>query len=200
MAKVSKVTKVLNLDLTDIPDDLKSEAKEDVGDYLVNEISDSCSRSTSPVGRGAGFKNKKDGSASRLYQEGDMLGVLMHKPVTGGVEVGIFDYDEAQKADNHCKFSSESKRTPVPRRAFIPTENESFRSDITREINTILDSYRQLDLDKDEDIDITEEEATELIKYVEQEALEGEFLSDQYTNFLFSILDTDPTGGKSGKN
>jgi len=72
---------------------------------------------------------------------GDMLDALKYKTKGGVVEVGIFDDDQAQKADNHNKFSSASKTTAVPKRQFIPNEEEgqTFKRDIISEIERILE-------------------------------------------------------------
>lgn len=59
----------------------------------------------------------------------------------GGLEVGVFDEGEAQKADNHNKNSAKSKRTKVPPRPFIPKKEEKFNEKITSGIDKILDKY-----------------------------------------------------------
>ena len=70
--------------------------------------------------------------------EGDMLSALEARPYRDGVEVGVFDEDEAKKADNHNKFSAKSKRTPVPERNFIPRKDKNFKKDITDGIKEII--------------------------------------------------------------
>lgn len=78
---------------------------------------------------------------ANMELHGDMLDALKYKTKGGVVEVGIFDYDQAQKADNHNKFSSASKTTALPKRQFIPNEEEgqTFKRDIIQEIERILE-------------------------------------------------------------
>ena len=74
-----------------------------------------------------------------------MLNSLEYKRTRDGIEIGIFGGTDALKADNHCKFSSESLDTPVPRRPFIPNMNrgENFRPGIREEVNLIMDIYKE---------------------------------------------------------
>lgn len=51
-----------------------------------------------------------------LLLSGDMLGALDYKPTKGGVEVGIFDKDEAKKAKTH-----QEGLNGVPKRRFMPS-------------------------------------------------------------------------------
>ncbi len=146
---VSKVTYVLDLadklEKVDNPRDVKRE----IGNYLVEQILADVGETKSPV-NGRNFKKltkkyeefKKEFSSSsipNLELHGDMLDSLTFKDIGGGkIEVGIFDKSEAQKADNHCKFSSASETTKVPKRQFIPKPNETFRPAIRKEIEEII--------------------------------------------------------------
>lgn len=150
---VDKVT--YTLDLSDKLEDLSSSERRDtletVGQYLVEQILESVGRAKTTV---AGGKYKatlskeylkvKEGLSSssipNMELSGDMLDALEYKITGDKVEVGIFDYDQAQKADNHNKFSSASTKTKVPQRQFIPNNKngERFRADIQREINQII--------------------------------------------------------------
>lgn len=147
---VSKVTYKLNLkDLTDkkIDDD----TKEEVGNYLVEQILKDVSKQLSPVSgdrwQGLSEKYKKikaktsGSSKANLELFGDMLDSLEFKKTRSGIEIGIFDYEQAQKADNHNKFSNASLKTPLPKRQFIPNgeEEETFRASIMKEVKGILD-------------------------------------------------------------
>ena len=49
-----------------------------------------------------------------------MRSQLTYEPFRDGIEFGVFDPEEAQKADNHNKNSAKSKTTNVPKRQFIP--------------------------------------------------------------------------------
>lgn len=147
---VSKVTYVLDLadklEKVDNPRDVKRE----IGNFLVEQILSDVGESKSPVsGRSFVKLNKKyqefkkefsSSAIPNLELHGDMLDSLTFKDIGGGkIEVGIFDKTEAQKADNHNKFSSASEGTKVPKRQFIPKPNESFRPAIRKEIKDIID-------------------------------------------------------------
>jgi len=82
-------------------------------------------------------KSKVAVAKANLELTGAMLDSLNGRLTEEGVEVGIFDYDEAQKADNHCKFSAESETTALPKRQFIPKEGEGFRAGIMKELEKI---------------------------------------------------------------
>ena len=68
-----------------------------------------------------------------------MVGKLIHQNRVGNkIEVGIFSGKDALKADNHNKFSGQSKRTKVPKRQFIPKTNQTFRAGIERKVNKMI--------------------------------------------------------------
>lgn len=159
---VSKVTYELNLskELRDVPREKREDVKEEIGKYLVEQILQDVSKTKSPVygtsfkGLSTEYKNKKkklsSSAIANLELHGDMLNALEYKTTRDKIEVGIFDYDQAQKADNHCKFSGKSKKKKsngeyvVPERKFIPNrkEGDEFRPLIIREINKIIEESR----------------------------------------------------------
>lgn len=150
---VDKVTYTLDLaeKLADLSPSEKKQTLEEVGQYLVEQILESVSRSKTTV-QGGVYKSglstpykkvKREQSSSvtaNMELTGDMLNALTFQVKGNKVEVGIFDEDEAQKADNHNKFSSASKTTKVPQRQFIPNNknDEVFRRDIRKEIDLII--------------------------------------------------------------
>jgi hypothetical protein len=65
-----------------------------------------------------------------------MLDALTFKVIPNGVEVGIFDSDQAKKAHGHCTgFDGER---PDLRRAFIPSPDESFNRAIMTGVTNII--------------------------------------------------------------
>ena len=65
----------------------------------------------------AKIKKKAGGSGSAdMFLEGDMAASYAYETFRDGVEFGIFDSEQAQKADNHNKFSGKSRGTSVPER------------------------------------------------------------------------------------
>ena len=144
-----KQTKELSLDLSRIPTTSQSRAKEDVGEFVRNEILRFVAEGKSPVaGRGAFDKlssdyadAKKGGNrTSNLELEGDMLDALKYEVTATGIEVGIFDSNEAPKADGHNNFSGRSK---LPTRRFIPSGTEDFNGRIMTGVRQILDRYKE---------------------------------------------------------
>lgn len=153
MAIPSKVTKKIALDLRDMSTEEKNRLKDQVGKLIVERITDDVSLARSPV-TGRGFKGLSDEYKAIKRKKGQpavpnlqltdrMLKALRFKRVRDGVEVGVFAQKQALKADNHCKFSSESQTTPVPRRTFIPRPEENFRPDIRKEIEQLTKEFRK---------------------------------------------------------
>ena len=146
---VKKVTKRLRINLNDVKPAKRAEVKAKVGDFIVDQIQKHLNKVKSPV-TGETFTplskkykaiKKKSGAGSRanLLLDGDMRIQILHEPYKGGLEIGVFDEDEAQKADNHNKVSAKSKKTNVPKRQFIPSKEQSFNKKITQGIQAIID-------------------------------------------------------------
>lgn len=125
----------------DAPDDVKRE----IGEYLIEQILASTSEQRSPIagyGRFAPlskkYKEKKEESGRsgvpNLDFDGDMLGSLEYELTEEGIEIGVFG-SEAPKADGHNDFSGASE---LPLRRFLPDVGESFRKDISQEIEAII--------------------------------------------------------------
>lgn len=150
MAK--KITYKIDLnDLGDLSDLSKSEisqAKREVGQIAVEEILRFVSESKSPVSKESWKKTlskeyraqkKKKGGApvADMDLTGNMLTALRAKPGKGDtVEVGIFTKSETGKADGHNNFSGDSK---LPRRRFIPEEDQKFKRSIVKEMKKVLE-------------------------------------------------------------
>ena len=156
---VKKVTKRLRLNLNKIKSKARKEkAKEEIGNYLLKQIDSHLNRVKSPVVsnpkqkegetfQGLSKKYKKikkaagAGSRANLLLEGDMRSQITYENYQGGIEIGVFDEQEAQKADNHNKFSAKSKKTPLPPRKFIPNKNEYFSKKIMDGVESIIKKY-----------------------------------------------------------
>ena len=150
MAIPDKVTKKITLDLESVPRERRTQVKDEIGQLVVESILEDVSLGRSPVKGQGKFKRLSKEYADRekggdtnpnLDLFGDMLDSLTYKRTRDGIEVGIFASSEVPKADNHNKFSSESKTTPVPKRQFIPKENQTFKRGIESSIKrTISDN------------------------------------------------------------
>lgn len=146
-----KVTFKQTIPMQTVPKELRNSLKESVGTFLVESILEDVSKSKSPVKDGEfkaslspAYKKKKQeisGSTSanmELY--GDMLNALKFENKRDGIEIGIFDSQQALKADNHNKFSAKSKKTALPKREFIP-KTQGFREGIKKGIADIVAEY-----------------------------------------------------------
>lgn len=164
---VQKVTKRLRIDFSKLKrvkpgerKDVKQEIKRQVGEYLVDAINQKLDQSRSPVtgGRLRSYKDKKYRSkhgSPDLLLTGDMRSQITYQEFRDGIEVGVFDSEEAQKADNHNKNSAKSRQTGVRQRQFIPYNTKgrrgSFHTDIRQEVNKIVERIIDNASDSDEE-------------------------------------------------
>lgn len=135
----------MELDLTGIPKSDQAQVKNDIGEFLVEQVLKYVSQSQSPVqGESwpklskdyAAFKKSEGGTPiANMEFSGDLLDSLDFKNTRAGVEIGFFD-SEAWKADGHLKFSGAKNHTP--QRRFLPAEGQQFKNDIQREIEKII--------------------------------------------------------------
>jgi hypothetical protein len=145
----SRTTSTLDLvsDLT-ASAETKAKIKEEVGEFLVEQILMTVNKAQSPVS-GEGWPTlSKDYRKEKLEQggsgkpdmelAGDMLDSMTFKSTREGIEIGFFD-SEAWKADGHLKFSGEENNTP--KRRFLPAEGQSFRPAIDKEIDRIISDH-----------------------------------------------------------
>jgi len=138
--------------------DQKSLFKNEVANYLKEQVLSDVGRARSPV-TGRNFvglnkdykkiKSKVSGSTrANLKLFGDMLDNLDVREYRDGIDIGHFGDDDEQvkKADNHNKFSAKSRKTSLVRRPYIPKKDENYRKGI---IDTI-EEMRQEILDSGE--------------------------------------------------
>lgn len=138
-----------------IPPKERERVKKEIGNYIIEKTLDDVGDQKSPVtGRTfkalskkyKDFKKSKASPVPNLELTGKMLDSFKFKKTPSGIEIGIFSNKEAQKADNHNKFSSKSLRTKVPPRKFIPKNGrDTYSKDITNGIARILKEYQEED-------------------------------------------------------
>jgi hypothetical protein len=152
---VSKTTYKLRLneliDTSGLDTAQKEEIKEEIAEYIYDSILKDTSEQKSAV-TGKKFKalskdykkikSKIALGVANLELTGDMLNALEYKTYRDGIEIGIFDPDEAQKSDNHNKFSAKSRKTKVPERQFIPRQGETFRAGIIKEVTLLAEELK----------------------------------------------------------
>lgn len=82
-------------------------------------------------------KKKKGGNRTpNLKLEGDLWRELDSQPTKKGIEVGIFEGPESEKADGHNKFTGRTNN--LPKRRFIPKSNQRFDSDIMGGVASVV--------------------------------------------------------------
>jgi hypothetical protein len=147
---LKRISKLVDLDLSDIPKNKQKTVKKEVGEYIIDEILSFVSEGKSPViGEKTTFKKlntdyakaEKNGDRNPdLELLGDMLDSLTFKNTKKGIEVGIFKANEVPKADGHNNFSGKST---LPTRRFIPKGGQKFRRSIQSGIDSILNEFSE---------------------------------------------------------
>lgn len=126
----------------------KEQIREEVAQYVVEEILSYCGDRNSPVsGHGKfpalskEYKRRKLDSGRPgvpdLEFDGDLLNAISGSSRGSNVRVEV-ESDQADKADGHCNFSGESD---LPLRRFIPDEGETFKQPIIDGIARIIRSH-----------------------------------------------------------
>lgn len=167
---VEKVTKKVNIEFTRqgtglAPRDfepIKDEVRRAVGDTIVEEIQRSLDKSKSPV-EGGSFKRKLSKEYAKkvgrkesiLLKEGDMRSAITYEETPNGIEIGIFDSNEAPKADGHNRGSNN-----LPKRQFIPHANQRFDEAIMKKA-------------KDAALRVIKRRKEEIAKLIKEDALKG---------------------------
>lgn len=143
------------MNLKGIKRENRAEAIEDAKEALLTGVLDHVAQGKSPVSGHGKFKalskkykevKKKISGSTKPNLElfGDMLDSLEVKEKGNTITIGIFDDEQAKKADGHNNFSGKSK---IPTRPFIPKKDQNFKADIINTIDSILDDYREDDAD-----------------------------------------------------
>jgi hypothetical protein len=61
--------------------------------------------------------------------------IFFSNPESGSITIGIIDEDEAPKAYNHNVGDT------LPKRQFIPNEDQNFKREILRGVSRIVEEY-----------------------------------------------------------
>ena len=159
-----QIQKTLKLNLADISQDNQKAAKQEVGDYLINETIRYMERGISPVAGEAPWEKldkeyaKEEHAGNRtptLNATGRLREALQFRSNDDGIEIGIFHKSQQPKADGHNNFSGQSQ---LPRRRFVPSSRQNYRSEIMANVGRILNAYRATDIDvSDQPLDIAAE-------------------------------------------
>lgn len=139
----------MKLNLKGLSQDRKARAKEIAGEILVEEINSFLDGSKTPVSKGKFKKNKKDGSASDLFEFGDLRVQIESRPnETDHVSVGLFEdapqlqKDKALGHNSGFKGHPNEKKLKKYKREFIPAPNKVFKKNIMKRVNDGIDAIR----------------------------------------------------------
>ena len=142
------IQKTLNLDLDNIPQERQRAAKQEVGEYLVNETIRYMEAGRPPVAGESSWPRldkvyaKEEHNGDRtptLNATGRLRDSLQFRTTDNGVEVGIFHKSQQAKADGHNNFSGNSA---LPQRRFVPSEQQNYKAEIMVNVERILEAYR----------------------------------------------------------
>lgn len=165
------ITKKLTLDMKDIPERRRRDAKKAVLNIIENETTRALSRGRSPV-KGEVFPKlnkeyadqfKLGDTTPNLQLEGDLLQAIEYNVLSGDdISWGYSDGStEADKADGHNQFSPASKKAiwangnpKLDKRRYIPESNQDLKPSITKLMNLELDKFRKINIPTERALDI----------------------------------------------
>ncbi len=149
-----KIEKEIKLDFKNIPRNKQSAAKKEVADFLEVETLSLIGEGKSPV-KGERFKKltkeyadkEKGGNRTpTLELEGDLLEAFSVKPSKAGVKMKVAA-GQSDKADGHNQLTSKAKawakKNNFPKRRYIPGASQKLKPGIVKEIDSILDDFRE---------------------------------------------------------
>jgi hypothetical protein len=129
-------------DLEGVPDSDKDAALNDIGEFIIDSILEYVSQSKTPVAGGSFQKKLSSKYAERegktnanLDLNGDMLNSLGFEIDGESLKILIKDNDQVPKSYNHNVGDT------LPRRQFIPDDDQTFKSDILRGVGRIIQEY-----------------------------------------------------------
>ena len=138
----------------ELPPGASDEVKEQVGDYLIEQILLAASAAKDPFsGRSFPRLSKdyakfKQGEGNppipNLEFDGGMLDSLSYELTDKGIELGIFG-DEAPKADGHVNFSG---RSSLPTRRFLPEELGKLQSSVDQIVRDAIAETADISQDR----------------------------------------------------
>ena len=190
ITKENGVTKRVKLDLSDLSREAKARAKNEAGRIIVEEIQNALDNNSTPVSGGFFSKAKvksgrNEGQVSRLLDTGDLRSSIEVKNRRGSeIEVGVFKKSQSPIAYNHNIGDT------VPKRQFIPEEDQDFKRKIKDRIKEVVDDIREFE-------SFREEAAQEpglgdlIVRAVEAGGTQQTVQTSSSTIFLSNILGDD---------
>jgi len=145
MSAPSRFFYTVEPDLDGLDKTERQQLLEEIGEYLKVTILDFVGDSRSPVSGSPDFRNKKDGEASILDDEGDLLDSLdyrINRSATS-IDIGFFQREQAEKAYGHATRMEGHPWLDgkVPKRQIIPLEEEEFKREIKSGIKLVIEDF-----------------------------------------------------------
>ena len=169
----------LSTELKGVSKSDQDQLKEEIGELLLEQILESLADVQSPVQGGKykatltpAYKKKKEdetggSSDANLDLTGNLISSIDYRVKGNTIQVGVFDSENAGKADGHNNFSGNAN--PKYTRQFLPKEGQQFRSDIMKLMAETVENYKaestELDTERLNEI----ESKSELFDYLKEE-------------------------------
>jgi hypothetical protein len=123
----------------------KARIREEVGEYLVEQTLAAMGEKKSPIAGAPPFPPLSKNYKKRKLQEvgsgeanlefdGQMKDETDYKDTKDGIKIGVFG-ERAGAADGHNNLSGNSN---LPRRQFLPDEGQTYKANISREVERIV--------------------------------------------------------------
>lgn len=154
---MADLQKEIKLDLSNIPHLSHKAVKDEVGNFLINQVLRDVERGFSPVeGEGQfkkltkGYADKEKGGrrTANLELEGDLKEAIKFRRTKEGIVFGNLVASQKEKADGHNQHSQKAKnwaaKNNFPKRRYIPDSSEDFRDGIEQEIKDIVKSFEEI--------------------------------------------------------
>lgn len=140
----SEIASFIDLELPEMSSSQAQFIKDEVGELILDHILKRVGNAKNPFtgqsypGLSKDYKKQKkeDGAPgiANLENTGNMLDSLSYSTTNEGIKIFIKG-DTAPQADGHNNFSGDSR---LPERQFLPKEDESFPSQLLRDVQSII--------------------------------------------------------------
>lgn len=150
MNKISYKFDPFEISNRDAPKKNINKIKKEIAEFVLDQVLNNVGHGKSPV-KGEAWKKSlspnykkvksklSSSSIANMELTGSMLDRLEVKQIKDGdLELRIVGR-EADKADGHCQLSGRKSR--LPKRRFIPSQNQTFKNEIISGIKDIIDGF-----------------------------------------------------------
>jgi hypothetical protein len=147
----SEVSYDFKIDFGDIENEkIREQIKKEVGDFLIEETLKQVGEGKTPISGGtynkkltSKYAKEKGTNLSNMELDGDLLDALTYEITSNGVKI-IISGDQAIKAfAHHTSYRGHPtiKDREKYKREFIPNKDQSYKKDILKEVEAIVEGY-----------------------------------------------------------